>query len=166
MYYRNFPNGDRRSFKADLRPITDVEPQFLRRFTADLRPECNICRSFRPSDRRQFAVIQGWFFALNQPRFDFGRPLLGHKKMRTWPSPCRQLAPFHPKILFIFRCQILPHFLSRWVFWRSFLTFNAYITNKFLYKHEFICNLIIKSWEASSKNSTREKMRYLASEDE
>ena len=106
---RNYPNGDRRSFKADLRPITDAEPQFLRRFTADLRPECNNWRSFRAPDLRQFAANQRRLFALNQPWFDFGRESLGHKKIRTGPNPRSRSAPFHPKIRFIFWCQI-PHF--------------------------------------------------------
>ena len=95
-----FPNGDRRSFKANLRPIADVAPPHLRRFTTDLRPECNIYRRYSTVGSAPIGGESAVTFALNRPRFGLGRTSSGHKKMRTAHDWCRRLALIHQCVRF------------------------------------------------------------------
>ena len=99
----HYPNGDRRSFKANLRPIADVAPPHLRRFTTDLRPRCNIYRRYSTVGSAPIGSESVVTFALNQPRFALGRPSIGAKKIRTAPSQGSRFAPFHQKICFFCR---------------------------------------------------------------
>ena len=106
----SYPNGDRRSFKANLRPIADVAPPHLRRFTTDLRPECNIYRRYSTVGSAPIGGESAVTFALNRPRFGPGRMSSGHKKMRTAHDWCRRLALIHQPVRFTRSSQKNPHF--------------------------------------------------------
>ena len=105
LVFNSPPNGDRRSFKANLRPIADVAPPHLRRFTTDLRPRCNIYRRYSTVGSAPIGSESAVTFALNRPRFGLGRTSSGHKKMRTAHDWCRRLALIHQPVRFTLRSQ-------------------------------------------------------------